>query len=131
MKSARRTRPSSAHPAGNADALNVGGRLSRTARIARRNAGQLAARAAGVLQTTRSGAADTTSALQVLPDSTLRSLAATSIGVGTGFYLARRSRLAVAAGIAPAVLAGLAIILRPAAVTRTVRAKSDAKESAT
>ena len=58
-------------------------------------------------------AAWTTGSLQSLPDSTLLGLAATSVGVGAGFYLAGKSRLVVAAGVMPAVLAGIALILRP------------------
>ena len=70
-------------------------------------------RVAGALQTARSGAAGTTGALQTLPDTTLLGLAAGSLGVGAGFYLARAPRLAIAAGIAPALLMFAAIALRP------------------
>jgi hypothetical protein len=52
--------------------------------------------------------------LQVLPDSTLRGLAASSMGLGAGFYLAGVSRLMTAAAIAPAMVIGAAILLRPA-----------------
>lgn len=76
-------------------------------------AGRLVMLAIGTARASRSGAADAATRLQVLPDSTLRGLAATSVGLGTGFYLAGRPRLVVAAGIAPAVLAGVAILLRP------------------
>lgn len=40
-------------------------------------------------------------------------VAATSIGVGAGFYLARAPRLAIATGIAPALIMAAAIVLRP------------------
>jgi hypothetical protein len=65
------------------------------------------------MHATRAGAQGTTSALQTLPDSTLMGLAATSVGVGTGFYLARAPRLAIAAGVVPALVMGAAILLRP------------------
>jgi len=59
------------------------------------------------------GAQETTGALQTLPDSTLLGLAAGSVGVGAGFYLARRPRWVVAAGIIPALVMAGAILLRP------------------
>lgn len=77
------------------------------------SATRLIAHVPKTLNATRIGARDTTSALQTLPDSTLRWLAASSIGVGAGFVLARAPRLAVAAGVAPAVILGAAIALRP------------------
>jgi hypothetical protein len=69
----------------------------------------------GTMHATRAGARGTTSALQTLPDSTLRSLAASSIGLGAGFYLAGAPRLVIAAGVAPALIVGAAIVLRPIA----------------
>lgn len=69
--------------------------------------------ARGTARATQAGAGDTTMALQTLPDSTLRSLAATSVGLGTGLFLARKSRLVVLAGVVPALLAAAAIIVRP------------------
>ena len=52
--------------------------------------------------------------LQRLPNSMLRSMAATSVGLAAGFYLARAPRLMIAAGAAPAVIMAAAMILRPA-----------------
>jgi hypothetical protein len=72
-----------------------------------------AARLGGVLRATRTGAMGTTGALQTLPDATLMGVAATSLGLGAGFYLARAPRLAVAAGIVPAIVMGAAVLLRP------------------
>ena len=77
-------------------------RISRAVRAAARAVGRTGERAAS-----------TAGSLQALPDSTLLGLAATSVGVGAGFYLAGKSRLVVAAGILPALLAGIAVILRP------------------
>ena len=91
----------------------VGARLASATRVALGGAAGLLSLARGTAQATGSGAADTTSALQALPDSTLRGLAATSVGLGTGFFLAGKSRLVVVAGIAPALLAATAIIMRP------------------
>jgi hypothetical protein len=65
------------------------------------------------MQATRNGASATTSALQTLPDSTLRWLAASSVGLGAGLYLAGKQRLLIAAGVAPALIMGAAIALRP------------------
>jgi hypothetical protein len=67
----------------------------------------------GMLHATRVRANATTSALQILPDSTLRGLAATSAGLGAGFYLAGVPRLVTAAAMAPAMVIGAAILLRP------------------
>ena len=62
---------------------------------------------------TRAGARGTTTTLQRLPDSTLRWLAASSIGLAAGLQVAGAPRLARMAGFAPAVFAGAAIALRP------------------
>jgi hypothetical protein len=73
----------------------------------------IAGRVSGALRTARTGALGTTGALQVLPDTTLMGVAAGSLGVGAGFYLARAPRLAVVAGLAPALLMVAAVVLRP------------------
>jgi hypothetical protein len=65
------------------------------------------------MRSARTGAVGTTGALQVLPDTTLMGVAAGSLGMGAGFYLARAPRLAILAGIAPAVLMLAAVVLRP------------------
>ncbi len=83
------------------------------ASMARRGAGGLWARLPGTLRTTRAGAAGAVGALQALPDPTLRSLAATSVGLGVGLYLSRARRLAIVAGMVPAILMGAAIAVRP------------------
>jgi hypothetical protein len=61
----------------------------------------------------QAGARGTTSALQRLPDSTLRWLAAGSIGLAAGLQLAGVPRLLRAAGVAPALFMGAAVALRP------------------
>jgi hypothetical protein len=65
------------------------------------------------MRATRVRANATTSALQILPDTTLQGLAASSVGLGAGFFLARVPRPLTAAAIAPAVIIGAAIVLRP------------------
>lgn len=89
------------------------GRISAAAGLVRATAMTLVRRTPGTIRATRLGARETTSALQALPDTTLRSLAASSLGLGAGFYLAGAPRLAVAAGLAPAALLGAAVVLRP------------------
>jgi len=81
--------------------------------IARTSATKLIVGVPGTMHATRAGAHGTTSALQTLPDSTLRWLAAGSVGLGAGFYLAGAPRLVIAAGVAPALFMGAAIVLRP------------------
>ena len=70
-------------------------------------------RVPATVNATRDGVRGTARSLQTLPDTTLRSLAATSLGVGAGFYLARAPRLAIAAGLTPALVMGAAMVLRP------------------
>ena len=76
-------------------------------------ASTLTARAPWVARTARAGARGTTSALQRIPDPTLRWLAATSIGMAAGLHAAGAPRLIRAAGIAPAMLIGIAVAMRP------------------
>jgi len=64
----------------------------------------------------RLGAKETTATLQTLPDQTLQLLAAASIGMAAGLYLAGAPRLVTFAAIAPALIVGLAIVTRPGRV---------------
>jgi hypothetical protein len=89
-------------------------RASGPLKVARDGATTVVRRVPATLSATRAGAQATTHALQTLPDSTLRSLAASSAGLGTGLYLAGKRRLAVVAGVVPALIMGAAIALRPA-----------------
>ena len=70
-------------------------------------------RVPGTVRATRVGANDATSALQTLPDSTLRWLAAGSVGLGAGLFLAGAPRVVIAAGVAPALAMGAAALARP------------------
>lgn len=90
----------------------VGQRALAAIRIARTGATLLIERVPGTIHATRAGAEGTTSALQTLPDPTLRWLAAGSVGLGAGLSLAGAPRLVVAAGVAPALIMGAAIALR-------------------
>jgi hypothetical protein len=113
MKIPRRERGSPLLPLTVRARQDAGGRVVRVTHRALVGAARLFVIAGGTARATQSGAADTTTALQALPDSTLRGLAATSVGLGAGFFLAGKSRLVVVAGIAPALLAAAAIIARP------------------
>lgn len=88
-------------------------RASGAANLSLATAGTLFAHLPGTARATRVRANATTSALQLLPDSTLQSLAASSIGLGAGFYLAGLPRLVTAAAVTPAMIIGAAIVLRP------------------
>jgi hypothetical protein len=92
-------------------------RASGAIKSVRAAASRLVAHAPGTMQdtmaATRDGARATTTALQTLPDSTLRWLAASSVGLGAGLYIAGKQRLLIIAGVAPAVIMGAAIALRP------------------
>ena len=68
-----------------------------------------------------------TTALQSLPDSTLRWIAATSVGLAAGLRLAGAPRLVSAAGAAPALIVGAVIALRP--TEPVVPAHEQAEES--
>lgn len=94
-------------------ATRLVGQLADAVGLARTAAVTIAERMPGTVEATRARARETTSALQTLPDPTLRELAATSVGLGAGFYLAGAPRLVVAAGVVPAVMMGAAILLRP------------------
>ena len=101
----------------------VVGRRTRIRSAARRASGAietagtraapLIARASRTMTATRDGARGSTRALQELPDSTLRWLAAASVGLGAGLYLAGAPRVISAAGVSPAVFMGAAIVSRP------------------
>jgi len=60
----------------------------------------------------RAGAHDAAHALQRLPSSTLQWLAASSVGLGTGLFLSGAPRVAIAAGMTPALVLGAAIVAR-------------------
>ena len=67
------------------------------------------------LQAMPARAGSTTLALQILPDSALRGLAAASAGLGAGFFLAGVPRIVVVGAVVPALAAVAAIAARPVA----------------
>jgi hypothetical protein len=95
-------------------ATNLVGRLPATVKATRARASNIVGRLPATARATQAGVRATTSALQQLPDSTLQSLAASSAGLGAGLYLAGKTKLAVAAGVIPALFVGAAIAWRPA-----------------
>ncbi len=92
---------------------SVTGRVAGAIGTVRRSTERLIARTPAALRAARVGVDGTTAALQTLPDSTLRWIAATSVGLGAGLRLAGAPRLVSAAGAAPALIVGAAIALRP------------------
>ncbi|HEY6570722.1 MAG TPA: hypothetical protein VIZ22_10545 [Candidatus Limnocylindrales bacterium] len=74
---------------------------------------QMARRIPAAARATRTGAQSTTSALQRLPDSSLRWLAAASIGLAAGLQISGAPRLTRWVGMAPALVIGAALALRP------------------
>ena len=64
------------------------------------------------LASARTGADRTTAAVQSMPTSTLRSLAAGSAGLGAGLLLGGAPRLVAVAGVAPAIVIGATVLSR-------------------
>lgn len=91
----------------------LAGRVSGVIRAVRSSATTLMDRLPATVKATRARAHSTATALQSLPNSTLRGLAATSLGLGAGFYIAGAPRVVTAAGVAPALVMGAAMVLRP------------------
>jgi hypothetical protein len=95
------------------EAASLVGRLPAAVKATQAGAANLVGRLPAAVKATQAGAQATTDALQQLPDTTLRSLAASSAGLGAGLYLAGKNRLLVALGVVPAIVVGAAIALRP------------------
>ena len=79
---------------------------------ARTGAERAAARLPEAADRARAGVEETTTRLQTLPDDTLRVMAAASIGLAAGLFLAGAPRFVALAAAAPALLAGGAIATR-------------------
>ncbi len=88
-------------------------RASGAMRSVRTGATALGRRLPGTVRASGTAGHQATAALQRLPDSTLRWIAATSVGLAAGLRIAGAPRLVTAAGAAPALLMGAAIALRP------------------
>jgi hypothetical protein len=94
----------------------VGGAMDRVPDAlvtARSGAEQVAERVPVLVERTRIGTQQATTSLQAMPDTTLRVLAAASIGLAAGLTLARAPRLVALAALVPALLAGSAVATRP------------------
>lgn len=81
-------------------------------KVARKGGGVVVRQLPPTAKAAQAGTMAATSAVRRLSDSTLRWLAASSIGLGAGLYLSGKRRLTVAAGVAPAIVAGITIALR-------------------
>lgn len=100
-------------------------RGTRALEMVRRSGITLMERMPGAARATGAGMRGTTSALQHLPDSKLRWLAAGSIGLAAGFQLAGAPRLARMAGVAPALFMGAAMASRPTEPDGVARRRRD------
>jgi hypothetical protein len=81
---------------------------------ARKGASQVADHLPEAVGRARVGAQETATTLQTMSDPTLRLLAAGSIGLAVGLYLAGARRPFTLAAMVPAVIAGSALATRPA-----------------
>jgi hypothetical protein len=88
-------------------------RLRSAVRLARTTGPMLRRRSARAVTATRAGLGWTTRTVRAMPSSTSRSLTAGSIGLGAGLYIGGAPRLVAATGLAPAVVIGAAILMRP------------------
>jgi hypothetical protein len=87
--------------------------LQSAVRIARATGPVLRRRSARAVAATRAGLGWTSRRVQAMPSSTSQSLAAGSVGLGAGLLIAGAPRLVAATGVAPAVVIGASILLRP------------------
>jgi hypothetical protein len=81
----------------------------------RRGARGVVSRLPATVRAARAGAHWTMTSLHTLPDQTLRSLAATSMGLGAGLSFTRAGRLGTVVGMVPAMVMETAIAVRPVA----------------
>jgi hypothetical protein len=72
---------------------------------------EVAERLPDALEAARTGAAATADSFREMPEPTLRVLAALSIGMGAGLYVAGAPRLVTMAAFAPAMLAGVTMAM--------------------
>ena len=81
-------------------------------KMARATALAVAEQVPETIDAARTGALDTAVTVQRLPKSTLQWLAASSVGLGAGFFLSGAPRVVIAAGMTPALIIGAAIVAR-------------------
>jgi len=106
-----RRQDNSTNPEPGSNALAA--RLRGAVRIARTTGPMLGRRSARAVATTRTGLGWTMRRVQAMPSSRSQSLAAGSVGLGAGLLIGGAPRLVAATGVAPAVVIGAAILLRP------------------
>ncbi len=87
-------------------------RVPEVLETARTNAERAAAQLPDAADRARTGLEDTTTRLQTLPDDSLRVMAAASIGLAAGLFLAGAPRLVALMAATPALFAGAAIATR-------------------
>jgi hypothetical protein len=87
-------------------------RVRDVAKMARTTALAVVEQVPETIDAARTGAVDTAATVQRLPKSTLQWLAASSVGLGAGFFLSGAPRVVIAAGMAPALIIGAAIVAR-------------------
>ena len=83
---------------------------------ARNGASQVAEHLPDAVERARTSAHDTATTMQTMSDPTLRLLAAGSVGLAVGLYLAGARRPITLAAMVPAVIAGSAIATRPSRI---------------
>jgi hypothetical protein len=83
---------------------------------ARNGASQVADHLPDAVERARVGAHETATTMQTMSDPTLRLVAAGSIGLAVGLYLAGARRPITLAAMVPAVIAGSAIATRPSRI---------------
>jgi hypothetical protein len=83
---------------------------------ARNGASQVAEHFPDAVERARAGAHETATTMQTMSDPTLRLLAAGSVGLAVGLYLAGARRPITLAAMVPAVIAGSAIATRPSPI---------------
>lgn len=72
---------------------------------------EVADRLPDAIEAARTGAVATADSLREMPEPTLRVLAALSVGMAIGLYVAGAPRLVTMAAVTPALLAGLTVAL--------------------
>jgi|GEM_PF-2670692 hypothetical protein len=90
----------------------IGHRVFDGVRMARATALAVVEQVPETVDAVRTGALDTVVTVQRLPKSTLQWLAASSVGLGAGFFLSGAPRVVIAAGMTPALIIGAALVAR-------------------
>jgi hypothetical protein len=81
-------------------------------KVVRRGGEVVARQLPPTVHAAEAGTKTASSAVQRMSDSTLHWLAVGSLGLGAGLYVSGKRRLTIAAGLAPALVAGVTMALR-------------------